>query len=436
MTVQQAGVAALLMMIALPGVSALDDVTDFSVTTNAPADVENVFCGFVAATNAVKHWCEPLEWPKLTLEQKAALAAENAEALALFAEACRRPQWYQSDARQEGAFQMFPIAEFMRMIKLQEARANALIERGEIGAAVDCFDELLAIARTIQTDAETIVCWLVADSARGMACDLAARIVESGRATAADLRRLLDGLSGFDEAARRRGLRQMVNNEYRYNFENGLRIFEAEQLKSRTGVLAQLYFNLIYKPVRTRKIYRDWLVKVKAALSDDYDKAAGEMLTAEFDKATAVPESRLRRLVPSNGLGRTLLGALAVSYERIAVSVAHGDYQRRATAVVVAATLCKRKNGDFPDSLEALVPEFLPSVPKDPFGHGAALQYDKARGIVWTVGPEGDFNGEKLPGTDTYGRNFKYVMNLDGTSTYQPKGRTPGMCNYPVSNIQ
>lgn len=80
MTVQQAGVAAVLMMIALPGVSALDDVTDFSVTTNAPADVENVFCGFVAATNAVKHWCEPLEWPKLTLEQKAALAAENAEA--------------------------------------------------------------------------------------------------------------------------------------------------------------------------------------------------------------------------------------------------------------------------------------------------------------------------------------------------------------------
>ena len=39
-------------------------------------------------------------------------------------------------------------------------------------------------------------------------------------------------------------------------------------------------------------------------------------------------------------------------------------------------------------------------------------------GIVWTVGENGDFNGEKLPSKDSYGRNFKYVINLDGTKAY------------------
>lgn len=60
----------------------------------------------------------------------------------------------------------------------------------------------------------------------------------------------------------------------------------------------------------------------------------------------------------------------------------------------------------------------MPRVPDDPFCANAALNYDAVRGIVWTVGENGDFNGEKLPSKDSYGRNFKYVINLDGTKAY------------------
>ena len=47
--------------------------------------------------------------------------------------------------------------------------------------------------------------------------------------------------------------------------------------------------------------------------------------------------------------------------------------------------------------------------------NGAALRYDKSRGIVWTVGPDRKFNGEKIPGKDSYGRNSGYVVNIDGS---------------------
>jgi hypothetical protein len=43
------------------------------------------------------------------------------------------------------------------------------------------------------------------------------------------------------------------------------------------------------------------------------------------------------------------------------------------------------------------------------------LNYDSGRGIVWTVGTEGNFNGEKIPGKDSYGRNSGYVVNIDGS---------------------
>ena len=98
-----------------------------------------------------------------------------------------------------------------------------------------------------------------------------------------------------------------------------------------------------------------------------------------------------------------------------ALKVARGEFELFATKVVVAAELYRRKTGHRPESLDALVPEFLPSVPTDPFDHGAALKYDAERGIVWTVGPNRDFNGEKLSGKESYGRNRIYVVNLDGS---------------------
>ena len=81
----------------------------------------------------------------------------------------------------------------------------------------------------------------------------------------------------------------------------------------------------------------------------------------------------------------------------------------------VAAELYRRKTGRRPESIDALVPEFLPSVPTDPFDHGAALKYDVERGVVWTVGPDRDFTGDIQSGKKSYGRNRKYVVNLDGS---------------------
>ena len=40
---------------------------------------------------------------------------------------------------------------------------------------------------------------------------------------------------------------------------------------------------------------------------------------------------------------------------------------------------------------------------------------DCVEGIVWTVGADGNFTGEKQPGKNSYGRNRGYVANLDGS---------------------
>ena len=52
----------------------------------------------------------------------------------------------------------------------------------------------------------------------------------------------------------------------------------------------------------------------------------------------------------------------------------------------VAAELHQRKHGTLPDNLEALVPEFLPSVPIDPFTGKALRSVRSDRLIIYSLG--------------------------------------------------
>ena len=399
------------------GINSIDadppDVSAFTTTSEIPADEDNVWCGFVAATNAVKRWGNPLAWDKLSPDEIDAIVAENAEAIALFQNAARRTKWYDAAARHKGFFDnFFPITDFTIMIKLYKAKAERQIARGEIAAAVEDVGDLLMLSRTIQSDAESIVCWLVAGGARDFALSIAVQIVASGRASDEELRRTLAALLAVDSAALRKSVQQVVNNEFVYVFWDAHRIVQLDVAKALPCEWKQILpTRFSYHPNRTTALYVQLLGKVKELLSSDYDKGAWDSFDSEIE--TAKPRV-FCRLTP-NHVGWLLLVAVLPTYNSLAERLARDEFGLSAVKVVVAAELFRRKTGQRPESLDALVPEFLPSVPVDPFDHGAALKYDAERGIVWTVGADGNFNGEKQPGKNSYGRNRGYVANLDGS---------------------
>ena len=389
------------------------DVSAFTTTSTVPADEDNAWCGFVAATNAVKRWGKPSDWEKLTPDEIDTLVAENAEAIALFQNAARRAKWCDAAARHKGFFDnFFPITDFTIMIKLYKAKAERQIARGEIAAAVEGVGDLLMLSRTIQSDAEAILCWLVADGARGFALSLAAQIVASGKASDEELRALFGTLLLIDASTLRKSVQQAINNEFVYVFGDAHRIVRLDVAKALSCEWKQILpTRFSYHPNRTTALYVQLVGKVKELLSSDYDKGAWDSFDSEIE--TAKPRL-FCRLTP-NHVGWLLLGAVLPTYNSLAERLARGEFELFAAKVVVAAELYRRKTGHRPESLDALVPEFLPSVPTDPFDHGAALKYDAERGIVWTVGVDRNFNGEKQPGKKSYGRNRSYVVNLDGS---------------------
>jgi len=92
-----------------------------------------------------------------------------------------------------------------------------------------------------------------------------------------------------------------------------------------------------------------------------------------------------------------------------------GRALHRAAEVLVAATGARLAGGGIPDTIEALVPQNLPAVPRDPFTDGKPLLAKRAAGawIVWSVGPDGEDDGGPVPaGADAEAGNDDVGLRL------------------------
>ena len=370
-------------------------------------DEDNVYVGFVAATNAVKAWMETGEFSKVKPERKAALVAANSEAIALFREAAHRAYWLDcscGENRRNGLC-FFSVGAFAKMIHLMRWETESKIENGQLGAAMDNVRALTALSGTMQSRAESVLCWLCACRAKGLALDFARSIALSPKATEGtltELRRMVHSLS--DEKRNRQNLYDLVGREAFYTFGGAQLVLERE-LAGKKSTIVSLYS---YRPNRTKRIYNEIAVHARTLLTNDYSKV-------DWDAFNNKVDGLLSNSYMPNGAGRTLLAAVVPTWEAVAKAVATDCFSCRATEIVVAAELYRRRNGKRPFSLSELVPAFLDSVPADPYKPDSPLNYDALCGIIWTVGADGDFNGDKEPEKNSYGRNRRYVIYLDGT---------------------
>lgn len=89
-----------------------------------------------------------------------------------------------------------------------------------------------------------------------------------------------------------------------------------------------------------------------------------------------------------------------------------------ANRVVIAAAQYRRKHGCYPQALDALVPEFLAEVPRDPFDASRPLGYNAEQGTLHTVGVAGAFKGKvrdpRLPYGGLTGPLRRYIRRIDG----------------------
>jgi hypothetical protein len=94
---------------------------------------------------------------------------------------------------------------------------------------------------------------------------------------------------------------------------------------------------------------------------------------------------------------------LAPATQKVVTAASEADAERLLARTALALTAFKAKTGAYPDKLDALVPDFLPRVPLDPFsGRSLRLKRDGAGLVIYSVGRDLTDDGGRpaAPGQD------------------------------------
>jgi len=447
--------AALLGATAYVALNSFDcEPPDMAIFTNhfdPPSEADNVYFGLMAAANVPG---EKAGVPALTsvfsehegtwrsidnhkndvnAEERDAILAEGGKVLSLFHEAVHRKAWCAVD-QTSGKRILFPsISAVIRMCRLVRLNAERHLERGEVGLAIEDARDIVLLVRKVEHDAETAVTGLMAFGVLGCADSIAMKIVGSGKATDEELERLQDALRQFDMAARPERVQRMLNNDFTEFFRQMMDDMATGQVNISASELGEcsgfnglgmcalripLVRSYAFQNNRTWTIYANYLAKVKEGYRLGYDKTAWDKLDEEL---SAMLDDDGSWCLGPNFVGKRIVKSTIPAWRAIGEAIARTSFQHSGVETVVAAARFKRKSGGFPKALAELVPEFLQAVPHDPFASAAEIKYDAERGIVWTVGREGSFNGETVePRADgkraARGKeNRNYVLNIAGS---------------------
>ena len=347
-----------------PELPEIDEAAFIEPDVERPKDEDNACLAFVAATNDIAFTYVAAD--AVPREEWDAVLASNAQAIAKIDAAMRLPAWY--DAASRHGEPSISFVHFGNVRSLFTMRIKREVEMGEIAAVVEHVRDMASMTRIL-----------------------------SGKATDDQLSQILQLLMSLDD--RKKVLscrRRILANDYRYHFSDTMRRVEKGEYDM-SEVMSHMgeWFprkGFAFSPARTRVECADVYLRAAALLERDFDKDDWQELKDEFE------DELHRRLwvqwfVPN-------CGAWVVKMEKVgdlrqwAEQMSRFDWSIRMQEVIVAAELYRRRAGRYPGALEDLVPAFLPSVPVDPFDHGAPVKYDAQHGVIWTVGPDRKCDGE------------------------------------------
>ena len=210
--------------------------------------------------------------------------------------------------------------------------------------------------------------------------------------------------SGLPVEVLRRGARDLdprsVSSE---DFKNALRaeyVFMAntiEDLAARTtkSLFSQLKYLVVrrrvWKPNQMRRLIGEEIRLLIAASSIP-------PLRRELPDIREMYGSIDEYEVPFLDGGKLMLRIMNLSYRKALGRMDLSHFATSATQALFAVLAFKSETGVYPESLDALVPAYLPFVPLDPFDT-KPLRYSAANRVLYSVGEDGaDMGGSKRAG--------------------------------------
>ena len=154
----------------------------------------------------------------------------------------------------------------------------------------------------------------------------------------------------------------------------------------------------LIKPHQTINAHEAAVVPLLRTLEQADFSALGVVHKELYARANAEPKR-----ISANAAGDRLLRSSLEEYDGIITRAQSAPAYHRQTVIILAMRRFELGKGRLPAALDELVPQYLSSVPLDPFDD-APMRWNAAKQIVYSVGSDLDDDGGKvkLHPRDTY----------------------------------
>ncbi len=347
-------------------------------------------------------------WSALTEEEQDTVRQalkKNANYLMLLHQAARLEKC-QFDLRYSDGFAMLlpHLTEMRQAVRVLRAAALVALAEGDTEQACQHWLDSVALARDAG-DEKILISELVRLACFSMSTHTLESMVESGQLTDSQLAQAASALEDLDL---RPGLADSLRGELAFArsiFAGPATGLEEVLRYSGPGYPLRLLSRLYCSPLA-----RPWR---------QHDRATHLMLMREgielAEQPYAASASRRRqweqKVPPTPHWRAPLTARLLPALTRASQAAAGGEARRDLAQTALALERYRLAHGQYPESLDALVPDILPEVPLDPFD-GKPLRYVRSdeRVAVYSVGTNlQDDGGDDQP---SYGVTPDIVFTL------------------------
>ncbi len=334
------------------------------------------------------------EWDEKFVEE---IIAKNSEAFAVFDRASRKPKY--QDPEIDSPDKISPIKaasslNFLRgMARVDAIRALYLFKQGRENEGIDEAIKIIDLGQKIQDSQITFTEYLVSVAIKKIGFDVLTTMIEK---TALPSDKLISYIKEIDYFKNdKNGLATAFKSEYANVEESvdmiliGIQEFERPKLSGKNilwNLLDRKGNNFYFRPNKTKQLFADWARTQIAAL----DKSCSFLKNGKDEELSS--PSIIKLYFTENAVGKLLFNKVAASLDTVVYKRCYEELQVSANQLLLAIKAYKFDNGNYPTSLNALVPHYISVIPSDPFSDGQ-IRYLASKKIIYSVGEDGVDSG-------------------------------------------
>lgn len=339
---------------------------------------------------------EIVEGEKWDSEFAEELIKNNEEAFAYFEKALELPYFQGPELQEPKNFGLetivHSIVKLRNLARLNSLKANYLLRQSKEKEALDLIVKTIKMGQMIEDSPHPLsIDYLVGMTIKNIGLQSLRAMIPHLTLSPEILKNYVIELEQFK--ANEEGLIRAMKMEYigitntkskiDAAFVGGLSKEELEKLglkKTSFEINAASKLNYLYKPNQTQRMFTEYYRN----FINNANKDCSEIRLPEVQRLT--PDSKIKMLFTENVVGKILHDIIAGGYSNFLVRKCLEDFSVIGTQTLMAIKAYQTKTGRIPISLTELVPEYLPEIPKDPFG--GTIKYSPEKKIIYSLGKD------------------------------------------------